>query len=218
MSLQEADYGSTEMAMKNQSRFAADDTLLVRFYTHPRRHPTKSEAAGRPIFEETPYIQIMQPGNKDSIIIRPVTEIDRNRFPEHYRKFMAREDQDHIEGTLLEEWPAVTRSQVEELRYLNIRTVEQLASVSDVNSQNVMGIQILKSKAEKYLEAASSNATADALDAANARIDELMAMVKESSAPAVEVVVPETATAALASIEETETEEPKKGRRKRTKE
>ena len=173
MSLQEADYGATDMAMTNQSRFNGDETLLVKFYSHPRMDQTKSAEAGRPIYKDTDYIQIMTPGNKDSIVIRPVTEIDRNRFPEHYRKYKAREDQEAIEGTLLSEWPAVTRGQVAELQYLNIRTVEQLANVSDANSQNVMGIQILRQKAQNYLETSERQAAADTIAALQARLDAL---------------------------------------------
>lgn len=158
--MNEADYGITDMAMSN-GRYQGDESLLVKFFKHPLLNQIKSEEQGRPIYEETPYIQIMQPGNKDSIVVRPASDMDKNRFAEHYRKFEAREDQDSIEGTLLEEWAAVTRSQVEELRYLNIRTVEQLATVSDSNAQNVMGINLLREKAKKFLETSEKEATAE---------------------------------------------------------
>jgi len=41
-----------------------------------------------------------------------------------------------------------------------------------------MGINMLKQRATKWLESSKENATTDALAAANARIDELMAMVE----------------------------------------
>ena len=160
--IQEADNSLTSMAM-NTGRYNGDDTLLVRFFTHPRQNTAKSEAEGRPIFEDTDYIEIMQPGNKDSIIKRPATAMDKQRFAEHFRKYEARQSEDHIEGTLIEQAPWVTRAQVEELRFLNIRTVEQLAGLSDSNAQGIMGIQALKQKAKKYLETAKDEATAEAL-------------------------------------------------------
>lgn len=161
---QEANYGLTEQAFGgNQARYAADATLLVRFFKNPKLNEGKSAIEGRPIFEETDYIQIMQPGNKDSIIIRPATPMDKNRFAEHYRKYTARQEQEYVDGTLLSEWPGVTRSQCEELAYFNIKTVEQLAAVSDSNAQKIMGIQVLKSKAAAYLESADGEKAAEEL-------------------------------------------------------
>lgn len=155
---------SETQAVFDQSagRFRGDEHLLVKFFTHPRLDNTKSEEEGRPIYVDTPYIQIMAPGNKDSIVVRPATRDDKQRFAEHYRKYQAREDQDAVEGTLLEEWPGISRSQVEELKFLNVRTVEQLANLSDSNAQNIMGVHLLKDKAKKYLEEAGGNALKEA--------------------------------------------------------
>ena len=183
MALMEAEYGSTDLAMNN-GRYHGDENLLVRFYTHPRKNEGKSREAGRPIFEETTYIEIMQPGNKDSIIKRPATRIDKDRFAEHFRRFEAKIQDEAIEGTLLEEWPGITRSQVMELAYLNIKTVEQLAAVSDSNAQNVMGISFLKEKAKKYLETSKEAATAEALAEMQAKYDALVEkMGAEPEAP-----------------------------------
>lgn len=172
--LAEAMHDTTDLAMNN-GRYHGDQYLLVKFFMHPRLSSTKSAAEGRPIYVEQPYIQIMQPGNKDSIVIRPATVMDKSRFAEHYRKFEAREDTDGIEGTLLDEWSGITRSQCEELKYLNIRTVEQLANMSDSNAQNVMGIAFLKTKASNYLEASKDEATAEALATAREQIELLKA-------------------------------------------
>lgn len=172
--MQEALHDTTDLAFNN-SRYHGDEFLLVKFFVHPRENGPKSVAAERPIFEDTTYIQIMQPGNKDSIVIRPATARDKDRFAEHYRKWEARRgDEEAIEGTLLEEWAGVTRSQVEELRFMNVRTVEQLANMSDTNAQNMMGLNMLRQKALDWLDSVKDNATQEALAAANARIDELM--------------------------------------------
>ena len=163
MSLAEADYGMTNSAM-NTSRFIGDETLLVKFYTHPKLQRKESEEAQRPIYKDTAYIQIMQPGSKDSIVIRPASSMDKARFPEHWKKFQAREEQEVI-GTPLTEWGGVTRSQAEELRFLNIMTIEQLVATSDANSQNIMGFQNIKAKAAKFLDNAADGAAAAHLKA-----------------------------------------------------
>jgi hypothetical protein len=172
--LEEAKYGETEMALAS-GRNTGDETLLVRFYLKPWQNQAKSKLEGRPIFEELEHIEIRVPGNKSNIIMRPATDRDKNRFPEHYRKFKAREDQEAVEGTLLSEWPGVTRGQCEEMKFFNIRTVEQLANMADSNAHNVMGIQALKAKATRYLETSKESATAEKFAALEAKYEALLA-------------------------------------------
>lgn len=153
--MQEAEYGLTDVAMqsgKQQARYAGDDQLFVKFFKHPRQDKAESIKEGRPVFKEVDYIEIRQPGNKTSVVCRPVRQMDIDRFPEHWRKYLARITDEHVEGTPLEEWPQITRSQVEELRFFNVRSVEQLANMSDGQSQKFMGINMLKKKAQEFLE------------------------------------------------------------------
>jgi hypothetical protein len=172
--MQEAQHGTTDMAM-NRTPNAGDETLLVKFYMHPRLNAQKTEEAGRPIYVEEIYIKISAPGDKESVRDRPAMQMDKDRFFEHFRRFEARESQDHVEGTMLEEWPGITRSRCEELRFLNIRTVEQLATLNDNNASGIIGIQALKQKAAKYIESADSNATAEKFAALEAKYASLVA-------------------------------------------
>jgi hypothetical protein len=168
--MQEADMSMTNMAMAaGTGQRQGDETLLVKFMLEPMKSNTKSKEAGRPIFIDVDWIEVMQPGNKDSIIKRVATPQDKNRFPEHFRKYKAREDQEAVEGTLLSEWPGVGKSQCEELKFFNIRTIEQLIGMSGSNMQGIMGINGLQEKAKKYLEASNVEAAAEALLAAEAR-------------------------------------------------
>lgn len=168
----EAELSLTESA-HDQNRYRGDETLLVKFYKHPAKDEEASQKAGRPIFKEVDYIDIMTPGNKDSRVSRRVRPTDLSRFPEHWRRYETRQTADYIEGTLLEQWPGVTRAQVEELKFFNIRTVEQLVAVSDANGQKIMGINSLKKKAKEYLEASEIAATAEALAEKDSRIAQL---------------------------------------------
>lgn len=179
----EAEMGLTQMAFEGATgRHKDDSSLLVKFYNHPKMDSVRSKEEGRPIYKEVPYIQIMTPGNKDSIIVRPATDMDKRRFPEHFRKFQARSTEDHVEGTRLEEWPAVTRSQVEELKFFNIQTVEQLAGAPDSNIQGIMGVGLLKQKAKTYLEASGTQKAAEELRQARDEIENLKAVVAELAA------------------------------------
>ena len=181
--MQEADYGQTAMAFGgNSGRFAADENLLVRFYMYPKQNKQKSREEGRPIYEEVPFVHIMQPGNKESIIHRKATALDKSRFAEHFRKFEARESQESTEGTPLNEWPGITRSQAEELKFFHVMTVEQLAGMSDTNAQNFRGVNGLKARAKAFLEVSSDNAAAEALAAAEARNEEQAALIADMAA------------------------------------
>ena len=179
--LAEADMSVTAMAMGGQSgQGAGDETLLVRFFNHAKQDSDKTAEAGRPIFVEVPYVEIRQPGNKDSIILRPASQMDIQRFPQHYQAFKNRTTEDEsIEGSLLEHWPAVSRSQVEELRYMNVRTVEQLAGMTDTNAQGMMGLSMLRQRAKDYLEASTNQKAADELREARETCARLEAAVKE---------------------------------------
>lgn len=180
----EADYGITEMAHANgpNARFNGDDKLLVKFFRRPRRDEEKSREQGRPIYVETDYIQIMQPGNKDSIVERPARSADKQRFARHWQAYESRTGSETMEGTPLEEWPAISRSQVEELKFFNVHTLEQLVGMSDSNAQGIMGINLLKERAKKFLEVAEDSAAAEQLLEQQRENEQLRATLAEMQA------------------------------------
>ncbi len=153
---EEADFSMTDMAFSRAATPGTtrpgDENLLVRFFQKPRQNAAKTEAEGRPIFEDVDYIEIRIPGARDVAYCQPVTQIDRDRFPEHWRLYKARMQAEVVQGTPLAEWPQISRSLAEELKFLHITTVEQLANVSDANIQRIMGGHGLKAKAKAFLE------------------------------------------------------------------
>lgn len=136
----------------------ADEALLVKFLIKPRLDEDESNKQGRPIYRDVEYVDIRVPGSPDNVC-RPATARDKERFPRHYAAFKNRvSDVEYVEGTLLAEWPMVNRSQVEELAFFGIKTVEQLAACSDANGQALMGFNGLKQKANEWLAAAKEGA------------------------------------------------------------
>lgn len=177
--MQEADLGLTNMAMAGHGGMApGDEQLLVKFTVESKQDPVKSEEEGRPIFKDVTYISIQVPGSRDRRF-RPMREEDKARFPRHWEAFRARQEQPAEEGTPLAEWPGVTRSIAEELKFFNINTVEQLATVSDNTAMSLRGVIALKQKAIAWLDNAKDNAAAQKLDAANERINELEAKIEQ---------------------------------------
>ena len=136
--------------------------LYVEFYMHPVEDKEQTEEQGRLICIEVPYIMIMTPGDKTSVIRRPVQtgqhiRSDNNRFHSEYVAFrqglMA-----PVEGTPLEQWAQITRAQVMELSHLGIKTVEHLANLNDAHAGKFMGLSDLKIKANNFLEATAGEA------------------------------------------------------------
>ena len=162
--IQEADFGLTRQAMADQSRFAEDDKLFVQFFPGSIQDKKKSLEAGRPIFTDVEMIRIMVPGDKGNIVERVVREADKARFPRHYAAYKNNQ-KDLIEGTPLEKWNYLSEAQVRELMHFNVRTVEQLAAMSDGNAQNFVGINVLRRKAQEYLDIAAEGAPVAQLQA-----------------------------------------------------
>tara|TARA_R110000822_G_scaffold89758_2_gene207687 strand:- start:3407 stop:4054 length:648 start_codon:yes stop_codon:yes gene_type:complete len=154
--------GFTEMAMGPQTQNQVpmgsphqDAHMLAEFYLHPQEDSAKSEELGRPYFVDREYVRITQPGNKNSIIERPIRfgpapKNDNHRFAHQYNLFKQGEQQ-VMSGTPLTEWAGVTAAQVKNLKYANIQTVEQLSEVADNQIMGMMGGSGLKQKAKDWL-------------------------------------------------------------------
>lgn len=136
----------------HSGRDEADKTLLVKFFMKPRQDKAASEREGRPIFRDVEYVDIKIPGNRNSGACRPATEMDRARFPDHYKAFKERISQEVNEGTPLAEWPLISRSMAEELSFFHVKTVEQLATMSDAQASKFMGLAGVRQRAKLWLE------------------------------------------------------------------
>jgi hypothetical protein len=144
--MQTADYNHNDFTNQNE----ADKNLMVKFFYKNVQNKMESQKQGRPIFKEKTYIEIRIAGQRDAQACRPVTHSDKQRFPKHFEAFTQRMEPP-TEGVPLAEWAQISRSQAEELSFLHIKTVEQLATVKDGNMQNFMGGYALREKAQKWL-------------------------------------------------------------------
>ena len=153
-----------------------DKKLLVRFYYKSVQDKTASKREGRPIFKEKTYIDIKIPGSRDGAA-RPATPDDIKRFQKHHDAFKARVELP-TEGTPLAEWPMITSSLAEEMSFMNIKTVEQLAALNDTHAGRFMGAHTYKEKARKWLERAKNDLNAESLQAQLAERDEKMAAMQ----------------------------------------
>ena len=160
------------------SQSEADKSLMVRFFYKNVENKLESQAQGRPVFLEKTYIEIRVAGQRDVQSCRPVTFADKQRFPRHFEAFEKRMEPP-TEGMPLIEWPKITRTQAEELSFMNVKTVEQLASMKDSNIQQFMNGYKLKEQAVKWLETNSAETEDREKAELKAQVAELSGQVAE---------------------------------------
>lgn len=142
-----------------ENRTRSDNKAFVRFFIRPVKNNPLSLEAGRPIYSDMEYCEIIVPGNQTNRPIKRVDSIVKQRYAQQYAKWKAAgATEEFLDGTHLTEVAWVTRSQVEELAYLRVRTLEQLAVVGDDVCGRVPGLYDLKKKAIAVVEKAESDA------------------------------------------------------------
>ena len=141
----------------NESRYAMDSKLYIEFYRKPVMHHAKSKDAGRAIYDEVDYIRIHTPGDKSSVIDKPITALDIQRFSDRYNKWKAGQAE-AVTGTPLTALPGITPSKAEEYKFFKIVTIEQLADAPDNLGQKFMSFQQDKSRARAFMQVAANNA------------------------------------------------------------
>lgn len=149
----------------------------VSFYDRPVQNEFKSNEEGRPIFESKTYIRKVPPGDKLLEIDRKATPQDFMRYPKEYGMYLKHQTAP-VEGTPLEAWPGLTRSQVLEYKALEIDTVEKLAAMPDGYGHKIMGFQGWKQKAQSFLLAAKGQAEFDKLQTELRKKDEEIERMK----------------------------------------
>lgn len=141
---------------QSREQAQADSSLAIRFYYDALPNDEKSTAEGRPIFDDVEMVEIRVRGDRNNIVQRPARPDDKKRWREAYRAFKDNEEQ-AVTGTPLAQWGMLSKSLVEELKYLGFVTVEQLAEASDSVCQKMAGLQSFKQKAKVFIEMAKGN-------------------------------------------------------------
>lgn len=154
MPIEEADFDVNLFAPGARE---ADKNLVVKFYLEALKDEAKSVEEGRPIFSDVEMVEIRVRGDRNNIVVRQARDDDRRRFRDAYVAF---KDNKEIEltGTPLKEWPLISKSLVEELKYFGFYTVEQLSMASDSVCSKMAGLQTFKQKAILWLEMSKGGA------------------------------------------------------------
>jgi hypothetical protein len=163
------------------------DNLIPVFYMKAVQNNFESEKQGRAIWEEIPYVEIMIPGDKLSEVHERVNQGHKDRWPSKWAAFQANQEAP-TDGTPLADWPPVSRAIAMQLSSSNVRTVEALADLSDLQLSKVMpmGGNALRDKARVWLKQSEEMAPLAELQSAlaseTAKREALERQVQELSA------------------------------------
>lgn len=165
---------------------------IPRFHSRAVEMTFKSQEAGRPIFEDREFVEILIPGDRRAMANEPVNEEHKARWPREYEAFKRGQELPR-EGTPLRNWPnsQMTPARVEELAFFNIVTVEELAAVGDNHLQNLgMGARVMRQAAITFLEVSRTGtgplerlvAKADRLETENERLTRDLDLERQETA------------------------------------
>lgn len=165
--------GTIQGRMENGKPVAEDDNVqarvdeLLAVGCRFKQHRKEADLlvvlpCGRPVYRDREFITIMKPGDRDNIVMRPVEPEDRLRFEKRYNDWKKGEEEGSS-GTPLEELAFISSAEREEFRFFNVRTAEQLAAMSDGVAQKFPRGNSLRTRAQRYLEAAEKKAPFDEL-------------------------------------------------------
>lgn len=152
------------------------------FFTEELPDDAATEKAGTLKVREHERVRLITAGDMLSAPVHPVTREIIERFSDQYERWKRTRSNDHIDGTPLREWPQASKGFVMELAALNIRSVEDLAAVSDGNIQRLTDGRVWRAKAQAWLATSKDAGEAAKYAARSERQDEEIADLKRQLA------------------------------------
>ncbi len=135
-----------------------------------------------PVYRKIEFITIQIPGDKTLVVHRPIMAADKIRFRAQYEAFKNASGE-AVDGTPVEQLAEIKPSQVTDLKYVGVHTIEQLAKVPDSSPlMSMMGGVSLKQRASAWVsknrKASVVSQTNEALRERDVQIAELQEQVK----------------------------------------
>jgi hypothetical protein len=156
--------------------------IRPRFFMEAVQDELATAQNGRPIFRQEERVELFMAGNPYTMPVMRVTNDERQRWPREYEAFK-RGEEAALDGTPIEEWPILNKAQVRELKALEIHTIEDVATLTDLATQRGMGLMGLRTMARAFLDDAVRMAQTQQLtqenDVLKSRVSALENQVKE---------------------------------------
>jgi hypothetical protein len=130
--------------------------VYVEFSLKAKKVSDSDPESGLPVYKDWEWVSIT-PAGGNQIVERWVTDKDRHRFAHQYEAFKKGVEAP-VNGLAIENWPSASPAEVKTLKKANIRTVEDLAVISEVGLKAVgFGSRALQAKARQFLIAAAGD-------------------------------------------------------------
>lgn len=130
-----------------------DKSLIVQFFVGKKLLGARSKAEGREIYEDREFVRIQIKGQDKQVVVEEVKPSHKQKYPHAYHAFLAGKPLPVV-GTPVEQLPGVGPSMAHNLKGLNLRTIEDLANISDENTLTSigMGARDLVQRAKAFIE------------------------------------------------------------------
>jgi hypothetical protein len=156
----------------------------IEFFTKTVKNEAKTREAGRPIHDSVVFIRKTVPGAQ-SPFEREKWESDEREFSAAWRAYLEQREIP-LNGTRIEDWGILSAEQVADYKAVNIRTIEEVATLNDGQVHMLgLGAMALREQAKVYLAAAKDKtlATVQAgeIETLRQEVSELKALVKEQA-------------------------------------
>jgi len=115
-----------------------------------RQDKVASVKEGRIVGADIEMVEVIVAGDRTQTWYGKVTDEHRNRWPVLYQAWKKGEEPP-VQGTPLEQWPLISTSFLHELKSLGVRTVEQMANLTDTQAQGFMSGMAWRAKALEFL-------------------------------------------------------------------
>lgn len=156
-----------------------DSALIVRFFVGKKLLGKKSIEAGREIYEDREFVEILIKGQDKQAVVEEVKPHHKQKYPVAYMAFKQSRELP-IVGTPIEQLPGVGPSLAHTLKGLNIRSIEDMAGVGDneiVLQAIGMGARDLVKRSKAWLD--KTSATTVSLQEENAQLKDRLAKTNE---------------------------------------
>lgn len=136
-------------------------------------------------YQAVEYVEWAKKGTNGATTVDKIARVKKTPniwgVIEPYYEAWKKGQEDPVDGTPLSAWPGVTRGQVDQLKSLHIRTVQDVAALTDSDLERVgMGARRLRDLARAFVKAADQDADISAaLAERDAQIEEMQRQIAE---------------------------------------
>ena len=136
-------------------------------------------------YKDKPFVRIIVPGDKTTIIDQPVRDDHKQRFARQWLYFQMQNNNAEVIGVPLSQWVKddpenFNDMQMAELQIFKFQTVEQVATASDSQLQRIgMGAVGLREQARRYLQVKNQSSSQTELEKTRKEVEELKAQMAQ---------------------------------------